>query len=290
MLFSERNHLLPEKIKFQRNEVDEALRMRLWNLICLYYWDVKNDDVMVSIFNHDNPLYDLAFQIQENFLNKPLDSLGIDLISIRNSIKQYFFNCMWFRVYDFLEFLIQTDFIHIREDFYRDGSHLCFADDVNSALEKESSAYRLVGNIFMPITDEIEINAINDGMSAENPYEAVRIHLQTAAKYLSDRQKPDYRNSIKESISAVEAICKIITGNEKGTLGAMLKKLEENGIQLHEAFRESINKLYGYTSDKDGIRHCLTDAPTVDYADAKYMLVVCSAFCNFLIDKNRKLH
>lgn len=38
------------------------------------------------------------------------------------------------------------------------------------------------------------------------------IHLTKALSLLSDRNKPDYRNSIKESISAVEATCKSLTG------------------------------------------------------------------------------
>jgi hypothetical protein len=35
---------------------------------------------------------------------------------------------------------------------------------------------------------------------------------------LSDRENPDYRNSIKESISAVEAIVNLINGTDSDTL------------------------------------------------------------------------
>ena len=56
---------------------------------------------------------------------------------------------------------------------------------------------------------------------------------------------------------------------------------------MHEAFRKSVLQLYGYTSDEDGIRHCLMDESKVDFADAKYMLVACSAFYNFLVDKGK---
>jgi hypothetical protein len=43
-------------------------------------------------------------------------------------------------------------------------------------------------------------------------------------------------------------------------------------------------KLYGYTSDAGGIRHSLVDGSdpvTVD--DARLMIVVCSAFANYLV-------
>lgn len=106
---------------------------------------------------------------------------------------------------------------------------------------------------------------------------------------LSDKENPNYRNSIKESISAVEAICKNLTGNKRATLNTALKKLDENGIVLHGAFQKSISELYGYTSDAGGIRHCLMNDYDADFADAKYMLMVCSAFCSFLLEKSRKL-
>ena len=41
-------------------------------------------------------------------------------------------------------------------------------------------------------------------------------------------------------------------------------------------------KLYGFTSDKGGIRHALMDEPSLGYSDAKFMLVLCSPFTNFL--------
>ena len=43
--------------------------------------------------------------------------------------------------------------------------------------------------------------------------------------------------------------------------------------------------LYGYTSDENGIRHGGIDFTSVPAGDAKYMLVSCSAFVNYLIEK-----
>ena len=45
-------------------------------------------------------------------------------------------------------------------------------------------------------------------------------------------------------------------------------------------------QLYGYTSDEDGIRHAiLNDDAVVGLDEAKFFLVACSAFVNFLIAK-----
>jgi len=40
--------------------------------------------------------------------------------------------------------------------------------------------------------------------------------------------------------------------------------------------------MYGYTSDEDGIRHAMLEEPDVGFEDAKFMLVACSAFINYL--------
>lgn len=105
---------------------------------------------------------------------------------------------------------------------------------------------------------------------------------------LSDRKSPDYRNSIKEAISAVEAVCRLISGAEKDTLGPALKKVTAKA-PMHAAFEQALLKLYGFTSDKGGIRHSLMEESTISYADAKFMLVLCSGFVNFMLGKCAEL-
>ena len=110
-------------------------------------------------------------------------------------------------------------------------------------------------------------------------------HISKANKLLADREKPDYENSIKESISAVEAICEIITGTKgkEATLGNMLKKLEDNGVAIHKGLKSAFNILYGYTSDANGIRHAGDiGGPFSTFEEAKFMLVACCAFVNYL--------
>jgi hypothetical protein len=71
---------------------------------------------------------------------------------------------------------------------------------------------------------------------------------------------------------------------EKGTLGELVKKLQDE-IGLHPALGKALSTLYGYTSDGDGIRHALIDTEKATLADAKFFLVVCSAFINFVQER-----
>jgi len=57
---------------------------------------------------------------------------------------------------------------------------------------------------------------------------------------------------------------------------------------LHSDLKHAFQKLYGYTNDSEGIRHALMEEQTLDVEDAKFMLVSCSAFVNYLVVKAHK--
>lgn len=57
---------------------------------------------------------------------------------------------------------------------------------------------------------------------------------------------------------------------------------------MHPALKGAFEKLYGYTSSAKGIRHALLDEPNLGFEDAKFMLVSCSAFVNYLKSKAAK--
>jgi len=118
----------------------------------------------------------------------------------------------------------------------------------------------------------------------DKDFPAVRKHLHRALELLSDKKKPDYRNSIKESISAVESITQELSGNPKATLGEALKILEKKN-KLHPALKVAYLKLYGYTSDEGGIRHAMLEEPNLSVADAKFFLLSCTSFINYLKSK-----
>src|SRR5690606_9918422 len=127
--------------------------------------------------------------------------------------------------------------------------------------------------------------ALEEAIAASSDeFAPVSQHLEAATRLYSDRRAPDYRNSIKESISAVEAAVQILTGDSKAELGKALSMLATKA-SLHGAFASALRSLYGYTSDAGGIRHALSEEPAVDAADAKFMLVSCAAFVMYLRQK-----
>jgi hypothetical protein len=192
-------------------------------------------------------------------------------------LRKWFFDVEWHDVYDLLEFIAEI-FPIAFEDRPR------FLSFCNSMLERELSAYRFVGMTLTPVTSQEEMDAIGAALSVPDPFKSSRVHIERALALLSDREVPDYRNSVKESISAVEATCRIITQDGKATLGDALTELERKQV-LHPALKKSFSSLYGYTNDAEGIRHALLEEARLGFDDAKFMLVCCSAFVSFLIAK-----
>jgi len=276
--FSQRQGLKPVKQLIQAESMDVDLRTGLWNALREQLWDVTQL----------NDIEKLCKLIWKNYLKRPIDEYAYPYLDAdecpRNvsitDIKEYFFECSWNEVYDFLEFVVEN--FPYSDDFLEE-----FINGCNNVLEKECSAYRFVYREITQITSKIEIDEIEGALSNSSSLKLVQTHLSTALSLLSDRSNPDYRNSIKESISAVESLSKVITGDSKASLGQALKILD-NTLQLHPALKDAFNKLYGYTSDADGIRHSLMSESDLSFEDAKFMLVVCSAFTNYLIAKSSK--
>ena len=242
----------------------------------------------------------------EEMLSYIVDKLGE--ISINNELNKKVLvtrflqqtpQSKWYDPYTIIEFLIEfqrknfgslTSSLPSCPDIHRAVSSffLEITENINSILDEENSGYRLIDDVFVPITNSVEIDEVVAASSV--PYEAVRKLIDKAIKNFSDKANPDYENTIKDAISAVESMCCIITGTtgSSATLGAALKKLEDNGVVIHGALREAFSKMYGYTSDEDGIRHGGIDFKHAPIEDARYMLVTCSAFVNYLISKYDK--
>jgi hypothetical protein len=270
-LFSNRQGLKPMQKVVQKESIDQELRNGLWSALYELIYK-KGGRPNYGIATQDSEVIEnLFFHYWINHFKLPSDNRPA-YDSALNHVREIYFNAPWHEVYDFIEFTAKKCG-HFSADF----TSVC-----NHILEKENSAYRFVDNEIIEITSETEIKeieqAINDGP------QVIKVHLNTALGLLSDRKKPDYRNSIKESISAVEALCKLLSKDEKSTLAPALKKISDKA-PFHPAFQEGLLKLYGFTSDGQGIRHALMEESSLTYADAKFMLILCSGFCNFLLAK-----
>ena len=293
MTFSERMKLVPAK-QIQTDDIDSALKHRLINLI-----EETFDDDQAKII-----LDTMGFRtiLGEDIFNFSISNKGKNFDKLIEVLEEL----PWYYLYDIIEYGYSflkanckdctSDCDAVYDDFDEE-SYTCeykiqmneYSESFNAILEQETSGYRLIDGVISPIIGEIEIACIEEASNTQ--FSSVNTHLQKALQFYSDRENPDYENSIKEAISAVESMCCIITGmsGAQATLGNALKHLEDSGLILHGALKSAFEKMYGYASDTDGIRHGGIDFKNAPAEDAKYMLISCSAFINYLIEKYSKI-
>lgn len=259
----------------QTESMDETLRNSIWDLVFVFWihylaktrgpsydWQVKEAELLGRLF-------------WTQYLKQRWDEYP-GTYHFAEVFKQWFLQCEWYEVYDVLEFVA------------RNASKIGateFCSTSNTVLERERSGYRFVGHNITPISSETEVASIEETLAVTDRFDGVRSHISSALSKLSDRKKPDYRNSVKESISAVESLMRQVTEERTAKFSDSLAKVTRR-FGLHPALRGAFGKLYGYTSDAEGIRHSMLNESKIDYAEAKFMLIACSAFINYVLTKS----
>jgi hypothetical protein len=259
------------KQSLQVDRIDQTLRNRLWTIFdSMYFRDWSDSDRYLSTQTLLAREVQAAMQmLWFTFYKEPDDTYPgpkAFMSTLRSSILQ---QQPWHRVYSALE-----AFLEVMEKDKRE----IVVQFANKVLAEENSGYRIVDTQFVPITSSEEIKTIEDALSVK--LKPVHSHLTAAIRFLGVGDKRDYRNSIKESISAVESLCGLNT-NKRDFADAV--KVLKDKIRMHPALKTAFVVLYGYTSNEGGIRHALLDEEKVSGPEAQFMLIACSAFTNYVI-------
>ena len=217
MKFSQRIGKTRLKETLERDNISQELLNSLWTFVLESVFGSKKEKPKDNAKYSEQTDFFRALWIQ--FYKWPIDELEmnngqVDYDTNIEEIRLDFFNTEWYLVLDFIEFCVKYD----KNKF----SKMC-----NDILQEEMSAYRFVNGNLVELTSKEEIIEIENAVANTDEFQSVNQHLNRALELYSDRKTPDYRNSIKESISSVEALSKIILGNDKTTLGQALNEIEK---------------------------------------------------------------
>lgn len=275
--FSDRNRIKAENTTIQIDTLDERTRVSLSNatniIVCeeiLYNTCVHDTGIQRFIKRLYSDVYGLTIEWNKQYYKQPA------LDTLLSTIEKDEYDA----VLTVIEYIAREADSIAPYGFYYEGDQYNAYTFYNRVFEKEYVGYRFVNGYITQITDSAEIFTIEDASSTQ--YNAVREHIDKALSFLSDRDAPDYANSIKESISAVERMCSIIVGKAT-SLGDALNNLQKKGVVIHPQLRSAFEKLFAYTNGASGIRHSgeLGGADST-FEEAKFMLVSCCAFVNYL--------
>ena len=271
--FSQRMGINPISAEFKPGELSAETRTRFWNHFLELMEITKRRHNENGYSDDVNLLREIwtghLKQRRDHFIPKKTEDAVCDcILNPRNEPHL---------ALDLIEFLL---FESSLDQFLRSISEC----EIGLILEEENAAFRLYPNGFTPIHSELENNSLQNALQL--PETAVSIHLRAAADFLKNKDESHIRNSIKESISAVLAAFYLICNERKDSIDEYLKLCNKRGIkvQLNKCFQLGFAKFYNWTSGEQGIRHEILEGETPpSYADAQFMLHICSAAVNMLL-------
>ena len=164
---------------------------------------------------------------------------------------------------------------------------------MNNSFEQHAAAYKLDTSQqpywFVPQASEEQGKATQQAIETirESNFDGAATHLREAAKHINMQQ---YADSVADSIHSVESVARMIDPEASETLGPALDSLETSKVLKHQALKDAFKKLYGYTSNDQGIRHALLnqDVPNVGLDEALFMYGACASFAAYLANKHRQ--
>lgn len=262
--FSDRNGINKISRVIQKTDLDERTRNGIVNIFDKVIDGIHSERDVSLLYEH----------IYFNIFNVTRDEKPYYNYECREQIVDYIKN-EW--TYDEIFSFLESFCKYYCDSFNDDSIYEVF----NYFFEKECVGYRFIDTIITDIIDDIEIKELEEALDSK--YSSCKKCITKAINLLYDRSNPDYSNSVKESISAIESMCNVMLGTTGKTLADTLRVLDKNGIVIHSALKSALSSLYGYTSDENGIRHSTGIDEKTTFEEAKFMLVTCSAFLNYLM-------
>ena len=282
MNFSERNGHVQRRKFLQLNDVDDNLRIALWNVLLeVPFSKIRTDTITGRAYINNAANSEVGYfcrQLFSRLYKLPLDQLPSEWHDARTEIRRRFFGREWHECYSTMEYAAQ-----MFSDY--EAYYALFEGKCNEALQREQSGYRLASKKIIPISSDRELDEVLMASELSNP---AGDHIVLAVSLMADRESPDYKNSVKESISAVESLVRELSGIKHNSISKHFRQLK-GMLELPDGLTEGFNRIYGWSSDDAGIRHGASESNTtaIEFEDAKFVLVTCSAFLNYVLDKKR---
>lgn len=269
--FSQAHGLEPVPGPLGLGELPQPARNQIWAVFHIFLKDkVRSDNILPYNFEK------IFLRLHVHYFNSPMDEFCSDYFQWHNSIKTLIFEEKYNRVFDFIHEVINDEYCP-----------KLLTKTLAKTFDRTQIAYRILIDekiIVQRISDEEEV-AFDEALknTSSDKFSGAKTHLKNAAIYLRDNRAAD---SIPESIHAVESVMKILTGDISGDFSRALNKIAPT-INLHPALKRGFDAIYGYTSNENGLRHCLLDEEAnVTTDEAIFMLSSCSSIVNYLINKH----
>lgn len=267
---------LPQALKIE--EISDGARTRLWSVL----FDFVGQESRITRTGYRRVAGSwraiLRFLHVEHY-ERALDEFDDSMKKFVGRYKRKFMHGQFNEVFDLLLAIMRhpecrQEFIRLVSVAFKE-SRLAYVVDVGPPPTIYPAATREEGEAVLQATAELDDAGLTGAVN----------HLRKAADYIHQGDPP---GAVRESIHAVESTARSFDPKAK-TLDPALRSLEAAG-GLHPALKQAFSKLYGFTSDEQGIRHALIDSPQADVGqdEAVFMLGACASFSSYLARKHRR--
>ena len=258
----------------QLGELPKGARTRIWNLFCVHL----NKSMATAEFVDGSWISrgwdDILRAVHTDFDESALDEWRADFWPVCKNLRKRIETRPFKEVFDLIQFVLRHP-----------ECSPAFIRQMQRTFEECRLAYKIDiarPPTILPAVTPDEGKAVVDALGTlrQAGLDGSAAHLRTAAERIN---AGDSAGSIRESIHAVESVARQLDSAAAKTLGPALSALEKRGA-LHPALKDAFSKLYGYTSDEQGVRHALLDRANaqVGQDEAVFMLGACASFASYL--------
>ena len=259
-------------------ELSEEARIKLWNVLVLIPRGPFSGSPVHYVGDISPPWRSIFRTLHNDFLVKPMDEFpqGHQTASLFvDTYKPAILHSLQFNeVFDLFQMIMRHpqcpfDFIvEVAETFKE--CRLAYVVHMEQPVTILPAVTPQEGEILMGAIKELR----------EAGLQGAEVHLRTAGELIG---QGDWPGAVRESINAVESVARQLDPDASKELEPALASLERKG-RLHPAMKQAFSRLYGYTSDEEGIRHALlTNATSPTGLDeAVFMLGACASFASYL--------
>ena len=269
-LFSKRYGLRPTPEGLMYEDVAERARVGLYHVIRQFL------QKEYSYFG----LYEALCVALRIPVNREVDVATSRDFLASLKIEHLIMHCQWWQFYDICEVLWQG----LRHQSERDS----LSNEINNLFREEQLGFELRdGRVEKSGSGFIDARVKEARYLLKEPeFKGADEHFEKALRALNIRPNPDVENCIKDAVSAIESVGRIMVKDDKALLSDIIKDMARHKI-IPRPLDEAIQKVYAYRGDQPGVAHGLVGASKVTTDEAEFVLALSAAIIIYLVKKRR---
>ena len=265
-LFSKRYGLTPTSEGLMYEDVPERAKIGLYHILRQFF-----EDKYLALYR----VLCVALRIP---VDHETELKGDFFASL--TIEKLIMNCQWWQFYDICEVLWQG--------LKYKGEKDSLSDEINNLFKEEHLGFELRDGKVEKIGSGFIDAQIKEAryLLKEPEFKGADEHFEKALKALNTRPKPDVENCVKDAVSAIESVSRIIVNDDKAMLSDIIKGMAKDGT-IPKPLDEVIQKIYAYRGDQPGVAHGLVGTSKVTIDEAEFVLAMSAAVIIYLVKKRQ---